>query len=128
MLAPIAAGEKVIASTQSSLYPFLLSHYNDAVAVETGGHGVLVTAHAHRSINALVVCGISELIQNDRKNERQENTTQWRRIAAQHASAFAFEVLANLVDSTPPVVPPMPVQETAAIFDSNPVELEIFYS
>jgi hypothetical protein len=73
VLAPIAAGEKVIASTQSSLYPFLQSHYNDAVAVDVGGHGVLGAVHAHRSINALVVCGIAELIQNDLKNEREEH-------------------------------------------------------
>lgn len=135
---PIAAGEKVLASTRSSLYPFLLSHYNDAVAVEMGGHGVLVAAHAHPSIKALVVCGISESVQNDRQNdhqnEREASTTKWHRIAAHHASAFAFEVLANLVPVVPSQNPPRQDEQGPTVMvDSHPVNekdacLEIFYS
>lgn len=130
VLKPIASGEKVLASTRSKLYPFLLSHYNDAVAVEMGGYGVLVAAHAHSTIKTLVVCGISELVQNG----REESTIEWRRVAAHRASAFAFEVLANLV---PPAAAQesvtKEVQEPAAMANPKPANgtdtcVEIFYS
>ena len=111
MFAPIVAGENAYASTRSKLRSFVHSHYNDAVAIEMEGYGVLTSAHAHRSINPLVVCGISELIRNDRRREREENTTQWRRVAAEHASAFAFEVLAKLLDNMPFANPQRPAQE-----------------
>ena len=122
VLKPIASGEKVLASTRSKLYPFLLSHYNDTVAVDMGGHGVLVAAHAHPTIKALVVCGISELVQNG----REESTIEWRRVAAHRASAFAFEVLANLV-------PLAVAQEPAIMANPKPANrtdtcVEIFYS
>lgn len=89
---PIAAGEKVIAATESELYQFIRSTYNDTLAIEMEGRGFLEAAHAHPQVMALIVRGISDLIHN-----KSDLDDAWRQeIAVRHASAFAFEVLAKL--------------------------------
>ncbi|MDJ0620160.1 MAG: hypothetical protein QNJ63_26050 [Calothrix sp. MO_192.B10] len=92
LIAPIAAGEKVIASKRSSLVKFLQSNYGDAVAVEMEGRGVLQAAHANEPVSALIVRGISDLISGKSKTDK----AGWQEIAARHASAFAFEILAKI--------------------------------
>jgi nucleoside phosphorylase len=89
-VAPIAAGEKVVASNRSSTYEFIRKHYNDAVAVEMEGHGFLVGVHMNHPTLGLVVRGISDLV--DGKDVANDET--WQPIAARHAAAFAFQILA----------------------------------
>jgi nucleoside phosphorylase len=92
VIAPIASGNQVIASTDASVLQLLRSHYNDVAAVEMEGYGFLESAHAYPHIEALVVRGISDLIDNKLEADRQ----QFQLIAACRASAFTFEVLASL--------------------------------
>jgi nucleoside phosphorylase len=94
-VAPIAAGEKVIADKDSDIFRLLRSHYNDAIAVEMEGLGFLQAAFAYPEIKAIVIRGISDLI--DGKNDDDIEPEAARQIkAAYHASAFAFEMLAKL--------------------------------
>jgi nucleoside phosphorylase len=89
----IAAGDKVVASTNSDVYQLLGSHYGDALAVEMEGHGFLKALRANPEINALIIRGISDLIDG----KSNADAAGYQEKAARHASAFAFEILANLL-------------------------------
>src|SRR6185436_11508704 len=91
-LGAIAAGEQVVTSTQSESYQRIRASYNDALAVEMESYGFLKAAQAHSGLEALAVRGISDLLEG--KAEADKGGSQER--AAQHAAAFAFEVLAKL--------------------------------
>jgi nucleoside phosphorylase len=96
-VAPIAAGEKVIASKESEIFKFIRANYNDAVAVEMEGFGFLQAAFAYPNIPAIVIRGISDLIKDKNADDPKKGTEDQRQKEASHnASTFAFEVLSKL--------------------------------
>ncbi len=88
----IAAGESVVASTQSTIAQRLNQNYGDALAVEKEGYGFLGAAREIQNTPALVIRGISDLLDDKENSDRQGS----QRLAARHASEFAFELLENL--------------------------------
>ncbi|MBD2180365.1 5'-methylthioadenosine/S-adenosylhomocysteine nucleosidase [Planktothrix sp. FACHB-1355] len=92
---PIAAGEKVIASRKAKVYEYLREYYDDAIAVEMEGFGFLKATQQVKNVSAIVIRGISDLL--DGKNDDSIEPEQVRQErAAHHASAFAFTLLAKL--------------------------------
>ena len=92
IIQPIAAGEQVVVSAESVAYKRIREHYGRAVAVEMEGAGFLRGAWGNLGVGSLVVRGISDLLEN--KGEADAEGGQLR--AADHAAAFAFEVIANI--------------------------------
>jgi nucleoside phosphorylase len=98
---PIAAGEKVLASRQAEIYAYLREYYDDAIAVEMEGFGFLKAAQQAKNVSAIVIRGISDLIDNKNDDTIEPEAIRQTR-AAHHASAFAFELLAKLEGTTIP--------------------------
>jgi nucleoside phosphorylase len=88
---PLAAGSRVVSDTRSATAALLREHFSDAAAVEMEGHGFLRTLHAHPARQALIVRGISDLIDGKEASDAQN----WQAVASATAAAFAFEVLAQ---------------------------------
>lgn len=92
LLGPIAAGEVVVASRASEISRFIQENYGDSLAVEMEGRGLLEAASINERVDALVIRGISDLL--DKKADSDALGSQ--ELAAAHASAFAFELLGNI--------------------------------
>jgi adenosylhomocysteine nucleosidase len=89
---PIAAGEKVIASTKSETFQVIKKFCSDAAAVDMEGIGFLIAARPY-NIDAIEVRGISDMI--DKKEEADATGSQ--PVAADHAAAFTFAIIDGLL-------------------------------
>lgn len=113
-LGAIATGEKVVASRASEISRFIQENYGDSLAIEMEGHGLLEAASINEQVEALVVRGISDLL--DRKSQSDAGGSQ--QLAATHASAFAFEILANIASLVDlPKYPPVQAQPVVRVVD-----------
>ncbi|MER5524405.1 protein kinase [Streptomyces sp. NPDC002677] len=88
-VAPICAGEKILADDRSELRRQLRQHFNDAAAVEMEALGFLSAAHYWGNVKAVVVRGISDRLRG--KTPRRDQRLQ--PLACGHATAFLFELL-----------------------------------
>ncbi|MCU1276229.1 MAG: High-affnity carbon uptake protein Hat/HatR [Bryobacterales bacterium] len=89
---PIAAGEKVVASSRGPTASLVHKIYGDALAIEMEGRGFLEGVHINVPVLGGVIRGISDLL--DGKSSADASGSQER--AADGASAVAFEILATL--------------------------------
>ncbi|MGB9370302.1 MAG: hypothetical protein WCE79_30260 [Xanthobacteraceae bacterium] len=89
---PMAAGEKVVASSEGHIARFLREHCSDALAVEMEGRGFLDGVQINSSVRGCVIRGISDLL----VNKSDADASGYQSIAADAASAVAFEMLADL--------------------------------
>lgn len=88
----IAAGNKVIAATDSDAYRLLKQTYNDTTAIEMEAIGFGQAMQAYQSIRFLNVRGISDLL--DGKSKSDAGGSQ--ELAAANMAAFVFELLYQL--------------------------------
>jgi nucleoside phosphorylase len=94
---PIAAGEKVVASTRGPTAKFLRKHYSDTSAVEMEGRGFLGGVNINPMVLGGVVRGISDMLTG--KSTTDKIGSQSR--AADAASAAVFEILSSLPKPKP---------------------------
>jgi len=90
-LGPVAAGAKVIKSSQGAVAALLRESYGDTIAVEMEGEGFMRAANSNQ-VDSIVIRGISDLL--DGKAEADKSGSQ--KVASDHAAAFAFELLSRL--------------------------------
>jgi 8-oxo-dGTP diphosphatase len=95
---PIAAGEVVLNSAISAHARWIRSNYNDALAIEMEGAGVVQAGHLNSALPAVVVRGIS-----DRADGTKEATDRelWQPRAVANAAAFAKALAEGLAADQP---------------------------
>jgi nucleoside phosphorylase len=86
---PIASGNKVITGTASATADLISRTCDDAQGVDMEGYGAMAAASNSSSVEAMVVRGISDLI--DDKSKATDRTRQ--PLAARNAAAFALALI-----------------------------------
>jgi nucleoside phosphorylase len=101
---PVVTVQQVVRDAESEYYQRLRTTYPDALAIDMEGSGFLSAVQTRRSVEALIVRGIVEIVGEDK-------TASGREIALRNASAFAMAVLSQF---TPPRMLPAPTGSSAA--------------
>lgn len=92
----VASGEKIIASSNSSVANWIDKSSQDALAVEMEGIGLTTALHALNNVRGLIIRGISDML--DGKEEHYSKGG--RELAAENACAFALQIINKLHDTT----------------------------
>jgi nucleoside phosphorylase len=92
IVGPLAAGESVVSSKASEVYSLINKSYGDSIALAMEDFGFLRAAYANPDVQALVIRGISDLI--EKKSET--DSEGWQDVAAKRASVFAFKILSKV--------------------------------
>ncbi|MBB6466030.1 nucleoside phosphorylase [Aminobacter lissarensis] len=121
-IAPIVSVEAVSADAESELERQISRHYGDSLALEMEGYGALF-AGAREQTPSIVVRGISDM----RKDKTPELDAIYQPVAAAHAAAFGFELIAAWSQSYPasrplPSISEPPKEVTA---EAKPAELSL---
>jgi nucleoside phosphorylase len=101
VVGPIAAGEKIVATSAKGTARRLSQLYGDAVAVEMEGRGFLEGLQLNSEVRGGVIRGISDLLDG----KAQADKAGWQQRAADAASAAAFEILSGLVGGAATAMP-----------------------
>jgi nucleoside phosphorylase len=91
LIAPLAAGDNVI-GTRGELYKIIRSHFNDTAAIDMESSGLFNAVHQKRTIHALAVRGISDLLEGKTDSDAKGSQP----IAGERAAAFVMELLWEL--------------------------------
>ncbi|MDF3143877.1 MULTISPECIES: 5'-methylthioadenosine/S-adenosylhomocysteine nucleosidase [unclassified Streptomyces] len=87
---PIATGDVVLADAESEIAQHLRRSYNDAGAIEMEGSGAAHAAHLNGQLNALVIRGISDRADADK---RAADASGSQELAARQAASVTVAVL-----------------------------------
>lgn len=89
-VAPIAAGEKVVADKKGVAAKRIQKHMGDSVAVEMEGYGFLNAIDMHDQ-PAVLIRGISDLL-----NKKDQNETENQKRSCENALTIAVDFFSNL--------------------------------
>jgi len=92
--APIASGEKVVASEASALWKGVENQFDKVIAVEMEGHGFHFAQQGLR-VPGMVVRGISDLLGDKNATSEEDDDTR-QEFASNNVAAFVIEIISNL--------------------------------
>jgi nucleoside phosphorylase len=118
LVAPVVSVESVSADQKSVLERQITHAYQDAIALEMEGYGVLFAAQIDQ-VPTIVIRGISDV--REGKDARLDRIHQ--PIAAAHGAAFAFELLDLWGQNYPAVKAPSPTTPTPSASTSAQIQL-----
>jgi nucleoside phosphorylase len=115
VIGPVASIESVSADEKSELEALLTKYYGDAQAVEMEGYGAVFAASQERT-PSIMVRGISDM----RGGKDPALDAVYQPIAAAHAAAFGFELIALWGQIHPPEPRRIPFTPTITSAASHP--------
>ena len=96
IVAPSVSVEAVQADRRSPLEALIREHYGDAHVVEMEGYGAYLAANGN-GIPCIMIRGVSD----ETHEKRADEDADYQPIAARHAAAFAFELMAQWAEAYP---------------------------
>jgi nucleoside phosphorylase len=112
VIAPVVSTEAVLANRDSDLEAQIAKHYGDACIVEMEGYGSMCGVEREET-PAIVIRGVSDM--TEQKDPETDKVRQ--PVAAAHAAAFAFELIAWWAELYPrePTLPTHKAQLTSEV-------------